>query len=112
LIAFTASVNSPLFSNHPCFPPDLGLFCYLWRNKIAESVIRETEGLDVPAPMKSSPSESCQAADSQPYLPILNTFVPQVGQILAIAEERGCLERFSDVYRDYMNRTPRCTGLP
>ncbi len=50
------------------------------RHILAESVIRETEGLDVPTPMKSSPSESCQAADSQPYLPILNTFVPQVGQ--------------------------------
>jgi len=35
-----------------------------------------------------------------------------VGQILAIAEERGCLEGFGDVYRDYMNRTPRCIGLP
>ena len=81
-------------------------------NKSLECVTDKMEGLDIPTPMKSSPSESCQAADSQPYLPILNTFVPQVGQILAIAEERGCLERFSDVYRDYMNRTPRWIGLP
>ena len=31
---------------------------------------------------------------------------------LAIAEERGCLEKYGDAYRDYMNRTPRLIGIP
>ena len=35
-----------------------------------------------------------------------------LGQILAIAEERGCLEKYGDVYREYMNRTPRWIGIP
>jgi protein-S-isoprenylcysteine O-methyltransferase Ste14 len=35
-----------------------------------------------------------------------------VGQILAVAEERYCLEKYGDAYRDYMNRTPRWLGLP
>ena len=28
------------------------------------------------------------------------------------AEERYCLEKYSDAYRDYMNRTPRWIGIP
>ena len=32
--------------------------------------------------------------------------------ILAIAEERFCLEKFGTAYRDYMNRTPRWLGIP
>jgi len=35
-----------------------------------------------------------------------------LGQILAIAEERGCLEKFGDSYREYMNRTSRWIGIP
>jgi len=34
------------------------------------------------------------------------------GQILAIAEERGCLEKFGGAYREYMNRTPWWIGIP
>jgi protein-S-isoprenylcysteine O-methyltransferase Ste14 len=35
-----------------------------------------------------------------------------VGQILAVAEERGCLEQFGSAYQDYMNSTPRWIRLP
>jgi protein-S-isoprenylcysteine O-methyltransferase Ste14 len=27
-------------------------------------------------------------------------------------EERGCLEKYGEAYRQYMNRTPRWIGLP
>ena len=30
----------------------------------------------------------------------------------AIAEERFCLEKYGDAYREYMNRTPRWIGIP
>jgi len=30
----------------------------------------------------------------------------------AIPEERSCLEKYGDAYRDYMNRTPRWIGMP
>ena len=29
-----------------------------------------------------------------------------------LVEERYCLERYSDTYREYMNRTPRWIGIP
>ena len=32
--------------------------------------------------------------------------------MLAISEERHCLEMYGDVYRQYMNRTPRWIGIP
>lgn len=32
--------------------------------------------------------------------------------ILVIPEERGCLEKYGDAYREYMNRTPRWIGMP
>jgi len=32
--------------------------------------------------------------------------------ILAIAEERHCLEKFGNSYRDYVNRIPRWIGIP
>lgn len=31
---------------------------------------------------------------------------------LAIAEERGCLDKYGDAYREYVNRTPRWIGIP
>ena len=31
---------------------------------------------------------------------------------LVIAEERGCLQYYGDVYGEYMNRTPRWVGIP
>ena len=35
-----------------------------------------------------------------------------VGNRGAIAEERFCLEKYGDAYREYMNRTPRWIGIP
>ncbi len=32
--------------------------------------------------------------------------------VLAPSEERNCLERYGDAYREYMNRTPRWLGIP
>ncbi|MBA7705729.1 hypothetical protein ES703_114565 [subsurface metagenome] len=32
--------------------------------------------------------------------------------VLAIPEERLCLEKYSDSYHEYMNRTPRWIGMP
>ena len=32
--------------------------------------------------------------------------------ISVIAEERGCLKKYGDSYREYMDRTPRWIGLP
>jgi len=32
--------------------------------------------------------------------------------IIAIPEERSCLEKYGDAYREYMNRTPRWLGMP
>ena len=32
--------------------------------------------------------------------------------ILIDAEERWCLEKYGDAYREYMNRTPRWIGIP
>ena len=32
--------------------------------------------------------------------------------VLIRVEERHCLEKFGDAYREYMNRTPRWIGLP
>jgi len=32
--------------------------------------------------------------------------------ILVGAEERWCLEKYGDAYREYMNRTPRWLGIP
>lgn len=35
-----------------------------------------------------------------------------LGDILIVAEERWCLEKYGDAYRKYMNRTPRWIGMP
>lgn len=32
--------------------------------------------------------------------------------VRAISEERFCLEKYGDAYREYMNRTPRWIGIP
>ena len=39
-------------------------------------------------------------------------FLVLQGTILEKAEERMCCEKFGNVYLEYMNRTPRWTGLP
>jgi protein-S-isoprenylcysteine O-methyltransferase Ste14 len=33
-------------------------------------------------------------------------------RIAAVGEERFCLDKYSDAYREYMNKTPRWLGLP
>jgi len=35
-----------------------------------------------------------------------------LGLIYAGSEERMCLEKYGDVYREYMEKTPRWLGLP
>jgi protein-S-isoprenylcysteine O-methyltransferase Ste14 len=35
-----------------------------------------------------------------------------LGFIYAGSEERMCLEKYGDAYREYMERTPRWIGLP
>jgi len=32
--------------------------------------------------------------------------------IIAIPEERFCLEKYGDSYREYMGKTPRWIGIP
>ena len=32
--------------------------------------------------------------------------------VMAIPEERRCLEKYGDTYRDYMSKTPRWIGIP
>ena len=36
--------------------------------------------------------------------------IPQ--HILVVSEERFCLKKYGDAYREYMNRTPRWIGIP
>ena len=53
----------------------------IWLHDNLEGVVQDkTKGLDVPRLGVSSPSGFCSAVRWQPYLPILNTLVPQVGQ--------------------------------
>jgi len=39
-------------------------------------------------------------------------FIILQGKILEKSEERMCLERYGDAYREYMNRTPRWIEIP
>jgi protein-S-isoprenylcysteine O-methyltransferase Ste14 len=32
--------------------------------------------------------------------------------VFAKSEEQGCLDKYGNTYRDYMNRTPRWIGIP
>ena len=32
--------------------------------------------------------------------------------VIAVPEERFCLEKYGDTYREYMNRTPKHIGMP
>ena len=41
------------------------------------------------------------------------TIIITVGEVVFIGlEEQGCIEHYGDVYREYMNRTPRWIGIP
>jgi protein-S-isoprenylcysteine O-methyltransferase Ste14 len=35
-----------------------------------------------------------------------------VGNVFATSEERFCLKKYGDAYREYMNRTPKWIGIP
>ena len=52
------------------------------------------------------------ASASWVYLLVLLIVLGMYIPVLAIPEERLCLERFGDTYREYMNRTPRWIGIP
>jgi len=44
---------------------------------------------------------------------LLVFFVQSVSiRIAAVGEERYCLDKYGDAYREYMNKTPRWLGLP
>ncbi|UCB60681.1 MAG: hypothetical protein JSW72_01055, partial [Candidatus Bathyarchaeota archaeon] len=47
------------------------------------------------------------------WLFLLLGAVAQILQNICLdAEERWCLEKYGDAYREYMNRTPRWIGIP
>jgi len=52
------------------------------------------------------------AGASWVYLLVTLIYLGMYKNILAIPEERMCCERFGDVYREYMKRTPRWIGIP
>jgi len=43
---------------------------------------------------------------------LLSTAYAVLSFVHAIPEERSCLEKYGDAYREYMNRTPRWIGIP
>jgi protein-S-isoprenylcysteine O-methyltransferase Ste14 len=45
-------------------------------------------------------------------LPLLGIIIITLNNMSAIHEERFCLEKFGDAYREYMERTPRWIGIP
>ncbi len=50
---------------------------------------------------------------SASWLLLLLLIVYTVGLlVIAEREEQGCLEKYGDAYREYMNRTPKWIGIP
>jgi len=50
---------------------------------------------------------------SASWLFLLLLIVYTVGLlVIAEREEQGCLEKYGDAYREYMNRTPKWIGIP
>ena len=43
---------------------------------------------------------------------VLMVVVTVVSFAFAYVEEQGCLARYGEAYREYMNRTPRVLGMP
>jgi protein-S-isoprenylcysteine O-methyltransferase Ste14 len=44
---------------------------------------------------------------------LVDRMIITVGAVVLIGlEEQGCLKHYGDVYREYMNRTPRWIGIP
>jgi protein-S-isoprenylcysteine O-methyltransferase Ste14 len=52
------------------------------------------------------------ACASWVFLLVAIVFAVAQMHILAIPEERFCLEKYGDAYREYMARTPRWVGIP
>jgi protein-S-isoprenylcysteine O-methyltransferase Ste14 len=52
------------------------------------------------------------ASASWVYLLLALALFATYQNVFIIPEERFCLERFGDAYREYTNRTPRWIGLP
>lgn len=50
---------------------------------------------------------------SASWVPILFAIISMILWVsLSISEEEFCLEKYGDEYREYMNSTPRWTGIP
>jgi protein-S-isoprenylcysteine O-methyltransferase Ste14 len=43
---------------------------------------------------------------------LLTVIITVVTHFMILTEERVCLDKFGDAYREYMNRTPRWIGIP
>lgn len=51
------------------------------------------------------------AATSWLYM-FLSLILAVLIHFIAVIEERSCLDKYGDAYREYMNRTPRWIGVP
>jgi protein-S-isoprenylcysteine O-methyltransferase Ste14 len=51
------------------------------------------------------------ASASWLYL-LLSVMIMIITHFMVLAEERSCLNKFGDSYREYMNKTPRWIGIP
>ena len=51
------------------------------------------------------------ASASWLYL-LLSAIITVITHFMVVIEERSCLNKFGDTYREYMNRTPRWIGIP
>jgi len=51
------------------------------------------------------------ASASWLYL-LLSAMIMIITHFMVLVEERSCLNKFGDSYREYMNRTPRWIGIP
>jgi protein-S-isoprenylcysteine O-methyltransferase Ste14 len=52
------------------------------------------------------------ASASWVYIPVALLLLATYRSAYMIPEERMCCDRFGDMYREYMNRTPRWIGIP
>ncbi len=51
------------------------------------------------------------ASASWLYL-LLSAIIMVITRFMVVIEERSCLNKFGNAYREYMNRTPRWIGIP
>jgi len=51
------------------------------------------------------------ASASWLYL-LLSAMIMIIAHFMVLVEERSCLNKFGDSYREYMNKTPRWIGIP